>query len=54
MLMPLIWMKRGLPSENTVPATERVAFGGHGQLDVAVIDAGLVALDLGEHDAAFP
>jgi hypothetical protein len=24
MLMPLIWMKRGLPSENTVPATERV------------------------------
>ena len=24
--MPLIWMKRGLPSENTVPATERVWF----------------------------
>jgi hypothetical protein len=23
MLMPLIWMKRGLPSENTVPATDR-------------------------------
>jgi hypothetical protein len=30
-----------------------LAFGGHGQLDVAVIDAGLVALDLGEHDALF-
>jgi hypothetical protein len=24
MLTPLIWMKRGLPSEKTVPATERV------------------------------
>jgi hypothetical protein len=24
MLMPLIWMKRGLPSENTVPAMDRV------------------------------
>jgi hypothetical protein len=30
-----------------------LALGGHGQLDVAVIDAGLVALDLGEHDALF-
>ncbi len=23
MLMPLIWMKRGLPSEKQVPATDR-------------------------------
>ena len=36
-LMPLIWMKRGLPSEKTVPATERVMLlGGHRQPDVAV------------------
>jgi hypothetical protein len=37
MLMPLIWMKRGLPSENTVPAMERSrCVGDHGQLDIAV------------------
>ncbi len=27
MVMPLIWMKRGLPSENTVPAIERWRVG---------------------------
>jgi hypothetical protein len=52
--MPLIWMKRGLPSEkHRAGDRTRHVLGLDRQLDVAVEDARLVALDLGEDDALF-
>ena len=52
--MSLIWMRRGRPLENTVPATLRVKpVGGHGDLDIAFIDALLVAARFAHLDAAF-
>ena len=47
MLMPLIWMMRGLPSEKTVPATERSCLSvDDGQTDVALVGAALSRADL--------
>jgi hypothetical protein len=54
MLMPLIWMKRGLPSLKAGARDRAFALvGDHGDLDVGVEDAGLVLPGGRDLDAAF-